>query len=169
MSQVRTIVCFRRRSSTILFGFAFDFLQFATVKSLKIFTICEICPPDHLKAEKIGVTEEVSSLFVIFCLLPLSQIWPYEFFLSTGTRKGTDLFNGPANFRKFHWRKRDKSCSKDPYFQVRRKTLSYGIGFHQDLYLTAWVNYRIHRLLAIFPTVLSFWTHEYYRCSCWKP
>ena len=77
MSQVRTIVCFRRRSSTILFGFAFDFLQFATVKSLKIFTICEICPPDHLKAEKIGVTEEVSLLFVIFCLLPLSQIWPY--------------------------------------------------------------------------------------------
>ena len=74
MSQVRTIVCFRRRSSTILFGFAFDFLQFATVKSLKISTICEICPPDHLKAEKIGVTEEVSSLFVIFCLLPLSQI-----------------------------------------------------------------------------------------------
>ena len=80
MSQVRTIVCFRRRSSTILFGFAFDFLQFATVKSLKIFTICEICPPDHLKAEKIGVTEEVSSLFVIFCLLSLSQIWPYEYF-----------------------------------------------------------------------------------------
>ena len=60
MSQVRTIVCFRQRSSTILFGFAFDFLQFAKVKSLKIFTICEICPPDHLKAEKIGVTEEVS-------------------------------------------------------------------------------------------------------------
>ena len=80
MSQVRTIVCFRRRSSTILFGFAFDFLQFASVKSLKIFIICEIFPPDHLKAEKIGVTEEVSSLFVIFCLLPLSQIWPYEFF-----------------------------------------------------------------------------------------
>ena len=74
MSQVRTIVCFRQRSSTIPFGFAFDFLQFATVKPFKIFTICEICPPDHLKAEKIGVTEEVSSLFVIFCLLPLAQI-----------------------------------------------------------------------------------------------
>ena len=60
MSQVRTIVCFRQRSSTILFGFAFDFLQFATVKPFKFFTICEICPPDHLKAEKIGVTAQAA-------------------------------------------------------------------------------------------------------------
>ena len=40
-----------RRLSVIIFGFAFDFLQFATVKPLKIFTICEICPADHFKAE----------------------------------------------------------------------------------------------------------------------
>ena len=40
-----------RRLSVIIFGFVFDFLQFATVKPLKIFTICEICPADHFKAE----------------------------------------------------------------------------------------------------------------------
>ena len=26
------------------------------------------------------------------------------------------MFNGFTNFRKFHLRRRDKSCSKDPYF-----------------------------------------------------
>ena len=49
------------------FGFAFDFLRFAIMKPLKIFTICEICSADHLKAE-------------IFLAMN------YEFFLSTGTR-----------------------------------------------------------------------------------
>ena len=43
-------------------------------------------------------------------------IWSYELFLSTGTREGTNTFNGFTNFRKFHLRRRDKSCSKDPYF-----------------------------------------------------
>ena len=28
-----------------------------------MFTICEICPADHSKEEKIGVTKAVSSLF----------------------------------------------------------------------------------------------------------
>ena len=32
--------------------FAFDFLQFASVKCLKIFTDCEVCRTDHLKSEK---------------------------------------------------------------------------------------------------------------------
>ena len=40
-----------RRSPVITFGFAFGFLQFSSVKALIIFTICEICPADHLKAE----------------------------------------------------------------------------------------------------------------------
>ena len=26
------------------------------------------------------------------------------------------MFNGPANLKKFHRKKRDRSCSKDPYF-----------------------------------------------------
>ena len=65
--------------------------------------------------KKIGVTEVVSSLFAILCFLSLSQIWSYSF-LSTGIRKGTNMFNGPKNLRKFHPRKRDKSYSKDPYF-----------------------------------------------------
>ena len=57
------------------------FSSITAVKSLKIFTVCEICLADHLKAEKkIGVTKEVSSLFTILCFLPPSQIWSYEFF-----------------------------------------------------------------------------------------
>ena len=67
------------------------------MKSLKMFTICEICPADHLKAKKIGVAGAVSSLFASLCFLPPTQIWSYDFFLSTGTKKGTK-FNGPANF-----------------------------------------------------------------------
>ena len=49
------------------------------MKSLKIFMIRENFPSDHLKAEKIGATKVVSSLFAILCF-PLSQIWRYEFF-----------------------------------------------------------------------------------------
>ena len=56
------------------------------------------------------------------CFLPISQIWSHGFFLSTcrGTRKATNMFNGPANLRKFHRRKCDKSYSKDPYFLCRK-------------------------------------------------
>ena len=82
-----------------------------------------------LKSEKIGVTKAVSSVLQSFCLLPLSQIF------STGTRKGTNMFNGPANFRTFHQRKRNKSCSKYLYF-LSRKSLRNGIGLRQDLYLS---------------------------------
>ena len=44
------------------------------------------------------------------------------------------MFNSPANLRKFHRRKRDKSCSKDPYF-LYRKTSRNGKELSQDLYL----------------------------------
>ena len=100
-----------------------------------MFIICEICPADHLKVGKKGVRKAVSSLFAILCHLFLSQIWSYEFFLSTCTRKGTNMFNGPANLWKFHFRKRNKSCSKDPYF-LCRKTLRNGIELRQDLHLS---------------------------------
>ena len=92
------------------------------MKSVKVFTVCEICPANHLKAEKNRVTKAVSSLFSILCFLRLSQIWSYEFFffLSTGTKKGTNIFNSPANLRKFHRRKRNESCSKDPCFSVAK-------------------------------------------------
>ena len=112
------------------------FSSITAVKSLKIFTVCEICLADHLKAEKkIGVTKEVSSLFTILCFLPPSQIWSYEFFLSTGTRKGANMFNGLANLWKFQRWKRDQSCSKDPYF-LCCKTLRNGLRLRQDLYLS---------------------------------
>ena len=64
-------------------------------------------------------TKAVSSLFAILSFLLLSQIWPFEFVLSTGTRKGTNMFNGPANLWKIHRMKGDKSCSKDLYFLCR--------------------------------------------------
>ena len=76
-----------------------------------------------------------SSLFAILCFLPLSQIWSYKFFSSTGTWEGSNMFNGPANLRKFHRRKRGKSYSKDPYF-LCRKTLRYGIELRWDRHLS---------------------------------
>ena len=86
------------------------------MKSLKIFTICGNCPADNLKAQKIGVANAVSLLFAVLCFLPPSQIWSYDF--SIGTRKGTNMFNGPANLRKFHRRRRDESYWKVPFFFV---------------------------------------------------
>ena len=79
----------------------------------------------------------VLSLFTLSLrsFLPLSQTWLYAFFLSSGTRKGTDMLNGPANLRKFHRRKRDKSCLKVPYF-LCRKALRNGLELRQDLYLS---------------------------------
>ena len=87
------------------------------------------------KLEKREVTKAVSLLFAILCYLSLSQIWSYEFFLSTHTRKGTNMFNGPTNLRKFHLWKRDKSCPRDPYF-VGRKTSWNGKELRQDLHLS---------------------------------
>ena len=52
-----------RRSPMVIFGFAFDFLQFSSVKALIIFTICEICPADHLKAEISLATRNFSFSF----------------------------------------------------------------------------------------------------------
>ena len=81
--------------------------------------ICEIFPANYLSAENNRGSKAVFSLFAILCFLLLSQIWPFEFFLSTGTRKGTNMFNGPANLWKIHRMKGDKSCSKDLYFLCR--------------------------------------------------
>ena len=73
----------RRLSSEIInLALPLIFLKFASMKSLKMFTIFEICPADHLKAKKIGVAEAVSSPFAILCFVPLSQIWSYEFFIN---------------------------------------------------------------------------------------
>ena len=52
-------------------------------------------------------------------------------FLSTGTRRNTNMFNGPANLTKFDRRKSDKSYSKDPYL-LCRKALRNGIELRQD-------------------------------------
>ena len=81
------------------------FVQFASVKSFKIFTMCEICPADHSKAEKMRVTKAVSSLFANVCRFPLSHIWSYENYQIPGTRWGTNRLNAPPNLGKFHRRK----------------------------------------------------------------
>ena len=50
------------------------------MKSLKIFTSCENCPDNHLKAEKNRVRKAIFLLFAVLCFLSLTQIWWYEFF-----------------------------------------------------------------------------------------
>ena len=75
-------------------------------------------------------------------------------FLSTSTRKGTNIFKGPTNLKKFHRRKRDKSCLEDPYF-LRHKTLRNGIELRQDPYLSM-RKFSSLSPLAIFPMVFSF-------------
>ena len=101
-----------------LLSFAFDYLKFASVNSLKIFTLCEIYPAnhldDHLDGKKNRGFKGSFLAICIFCFLRLAQIWWYEFFLSTGTRKCTNIFFGPENLRKFHRRKGEKSWSKHP-------------------------------------------------------
>ena len=112
-------------------------LWFSLVKSLKIITISEICPVDQLKSKrkKQGLQRQFSPLFAILCFLPLSQIWSYEFFIYQQVLGRAQMFNSPANLRKFQRRKRDKSFSKDPYFHCR-KTLRNGRELCQDLYLS---------------------------------
>ena len=107
------------------------------MKSLKIFTIFENCPADRLKVEKkLGSQRHFFPLFSILCFLPLSQIWSYEFFFFYQQALGrTNMFNGPANLRKFDRRKSDKFYSNDPYFRCR-KTLRNGIKIRQDRYLS---------------------------------
>ena len=137
MSKVRTIVCCTKYYQNDFFysaktlpkkALASDNLALPLIffnlllwKSLKI-SSCEICPADLVKAEKNRVTRAVSTL----------------------GRTLTNMFTGPANFRKFHRRKRDKSCSKDPFFPCRKVC----------------VNFRICRvicrLLAIFPWCFLF-------------
>ena len=129
MSNVRTIVCcskyyqndFRceakvpRREALASDNLALIFFSLLRWISQNFHNMWKLSC-HHLKAEKIGVTEAVSTLFVILCFLPLSQIWSYQFLLSTGTGEGTNMFNGLENLKKFQRKKRNQSCSKDPHF-----------------------------------------------------
>ena len=45
------------------------------------------------------------------------------------------MFYDPANHKKFHRKKRDKFCSRDPYFFCRKASRN-GIEPRQDLYLS---------------------------------
>ena len=58
-----------------------------------------------------------------------------NFFLLTGIRKDTNMPNGPANLRKFHWRKCHKFYLKDPYF-LCCKTLRNRMEICQGWYLS---------------------------------
>ena len=84
------------------------------MKSLKIFTIYEICPADHFKnREKNRDYKGSSSLSAILSFLPISF-----FFYQQALGRAQNKFNGPATRRKFHQRKHDKSCSKDLYQKI---------------------------------------------------
>ena len=66
------------------------------MKSLKMFTICEICPADHLKAEKgyMGSLHAICNFVFSFLYLKFGLM---NFFcLLTDTRKGTHMFSSPA-------------------------------------------------------------------------
>ena len=134
-----------RRSPVIIW------LWFSSVcfgKFPKILKICGNFLTDHLKAEKIGVKEAISSLLAILCFLPLPQIWSYEFLLSTGTGEGTNMFNGPANLKRFHLKKRDQSSSKDPHFLYRNyNVLKWNFA---NVYIWACVNFQ-NLLLHLLP------------------
>ena len=86
MSKVRTIVCcskfyqndFRDKAKAPRREALASYNSSISMKSFKMFIICDICPADHLKVGKKGVTKAVSSLFSILCHLFLSQIWSYE-------------------------------------------------------------------------------------------
>ena len=88
MSKVRTIVCcskfyqndFRDKAKAPRREALASYNSSTSMKSFKMFIICEICPADHLKVGKKGVAKAVSSLFAILCHLFLSQIWSYKFF-----------------------------------------------------------------------------------------
>ena len=54
------------------------------------------------------------------------------------------MFSGPANRRKFHRRRGNKSYWKVPFF-FSPKALCNGIELHQDRYL------RMHRILNLLP------------------
>ena len=115
---VQLRLCERRYSPVIIW-----LLQFASVKISQNFKLWNLsCRSCKSRRKKKRVTKAVPTL----------------------GRTQTNMFTGPANFRKFHRRKRDKSCSKDPFFPCRKVC----------------VNFRICRvicrLLAIFPWCFLF-------------
>ena len=77
----------------------------------------------HLKAEKNRGYE--GSFHAIWNFVFSSSISNLVMiFFIKGTRKGTNMFNGTVNLRKFHRMKPDKSYSKDLYFLCCKTLLS---------------------------------------------
>ena len=81
MSKVRTIVCcsnfyqndFRYEAKarrTEALAKDNSALQFASTKSFEMFTICEICPADHLKVGEKGL--QIKGSFLAICNFVLS-------------------------------------------------------------------------------------------------
>ena len=105
-----------------------------------------------------GVTKVTSSLFAILCFLPLSQIWSYELFLPTGTRKycqlGSTIVSTDGNAINLA-RKIPISLSQN---------IHNGIEVHQDVYMST------HNLSNLSPfSNLShdvfFLVHLFIRCK----
>ena len=104
------------------------------MKSLKIFTVCENCPANHLKAKK--KNRSYKGCFLAICSFVYSSsisnlvLW---IFLLTGVRKDTNMLNGLANLA--NSTEGNARNSIDPYFLCRQK-LWNGIEICQDRYMS---------------------------------
>ena len=132
MISVLELRLYKGRRSPVIIWLCLWFLQFASVKSLKIFHNLWNLSRRSFKIQKNRGYKGTFLAICNFCVFFLNFGLVIIFFLSTGTRKGTNKFNGPANLRKFYRRKREKSCAKYPYF-LYRKTLRNEIELRPNL------------------------------------
>ena len=124
------------------------------MKSLKIFTICEICLANHLKAESIGVTEAISSLFVI---LMFSRSFSNLGLMNIFYQKALGRAQICLMIQKILGNSTEGNAiylaRKIPIFFVTKHYVM--VSNFAKISIGACVNFRICRLLAIFPTVFS--------------
>ena len=98
------------------------------------------------KPKKLGLQRQYPH-YLQFCVFSsISNFGPTNF-LKTGSRKDRNVFNDLANLGIFHRRKRNKYCSKDPYF-LCCKILRNEIEVRQDLYLSVRSQY-IHVFFSL--------------------
>ena len=151
------------------------FFSFLRLKSLKIFTIFENFPADRLKVEKNLVYKGTSSRYFQFCVFFLYlKFGLMNFFFINKHQEGQICLTVQRILGNFTEGKAINFTRTIPIFVVAKhyvmeqKFAKIGI--------SASVDFRICRLLAVFRTVFSFLltsfsgekAYEYYGCSCWK-
>ena len=91
----------------VFYSFIFDFLEFPSVKSFKIFTAHHTQRDTNFNHEKSRVCKAVS-IFWNLCLLPLPKNWSYSFPWNTSSGYSEIFIKSLPNFKEFHRRKREK-------------------------------------------------------------